>query len=342
MNTVTPENQKRSSLNKSIRIGGFILAIICIAFACIQAVQFAPQAFNSLASLAQGINSYRDALSNESDAALEITSDTSTAEVGIPLTLSWKKDDRAGTYAFLYSCVDGVTVDIVDTEGLRAIACDTRYSLGDTDTVTIITASEKTAQVDLPYSISFMRPNDSGPIRSTEQKIAITNKSLADSVAIETEVPPQEGAVLGEEAPAKPAPVPVVAYEPVTEYVYQLPISDPKGYTDFATRFLNTGDIVNGAFVARSIEQNGNGAFQFEIKNIGTKTSGTWTYSVTLPDGDVYTSPKQTALKPNERAVITIGFETPQKSSHTFVVVVHGEDTAVANNSFKSRITFVK
>lgn len=351
MNNVTPTEEKKPRFSKPVAVAGFLVIIGLIAWASVQIVSLAPTAFSSLASLSQGISNYRDSMSADVDTDLTVASNMKLVDAGEPIIITWDKDSREGAYAFSYACLEGVTVDIVDTEGLRSIACDTRYSLGVTDVVTVVVNSEKARHIDVPYTISFMRQNDTGPVRSGNNTLTITNENINDVVAVST----PDGEVLGEEdveeevkeevpAPATPAPKPkpVVVAEPVTEYVYAIPVSNPNGYTDLATRFLNVGDIVNGKFVAGDIERDDTGAFQFEVKNIGTKTSDTWTYTVTLPDGDTYTSPKQTALKPNERAVISLGFDTPDEASHTFVVVVKIEDRVSTNNSFKKVVNFTK
>ncbi len=353
MNKETEVEEKKPRFSKPVAVAGFVVIIALIAWTSVQIVRLAPTAFSSLASLSQGISNYRDTMSDDIDTDLTVASNIKLADAGKPVTITWNQDSREGSYAFSYACLEGVTVDIVDDEGLRTIACDTRYSLGVTDAVTVIINSEKARHIDVPYTISFMRQNDTGPVRSGENTLTITNESINDDVAVVT----PDGVVLGEEdeieevteevkeeapAPAAPAPKPkpVVVTEPVTEYVYEIPVSNPNGFTDLATRFLNVGDIVGGRFVAGGIERDDSGAFQFEVKNIGTKTSGTWTYTVTLPDGDSYTSPTQTALKPNERAVITLGFDTPDKASHTFVVTVEIEDRVSSNNSFRRAVTF--
>ncbi|MEY2665571.1 MAG: hypothetical protein RLZZ480_676 [Candidatus Parcubacteria bacterium] len=343
-----PEEQRKPQVKLPLAVAGFVCVIALIAWISVQIVNLTPNAFSSLASLAQGISNYRESLLIQDDSALTIASDTKLADVGKPITINWNKDRRDGTYTFLYKCLDGVTIDIVDDAGLRNIACDTRYSLGVTDSVTIVVNSEKTRHVDVPYTVAFMRPNDTEPVRTGNDSLTITNPDIEDALA-SANTP--NGEVLGESdepkeevvvRPKPATPKPTVVTEPVTEYIYEIPVSNPNGYTDLATRFLNTGDIVNGKFVAGAIERNGSGAFQFEIKNIGTKTSDVWSYTVTLPDGDTYTSPKQTALKPNERAVITLGFDTPDKTSYAFVVVVKVDDKVSSNNNFKQTINFVK
>lgn len=344
MNNETLESKGKG--RKTLAIIGLLAAIALIAWLAVQIVAFAPTTFTSLASLAEGISQYKDAVLSGENQPLVITSELGVIESNKPATITWNKDDQTGIYAFSYSCAEGVTVDIVASEGLKSISCDTRYSLGDTDNVTLVIESAKMPETNLSYAISFMRANDIGPIRIGEQTIAIKNEGLAVANPIE------DGEVLGESdqnefvadeivkpevpKPSKPA-VPVVE---TPTYTYALPVSNPNGFTDLATRFLNVGDIVNNKFVVGTIARDDSGALQFDVKNIGTKTSEPWGYTVTLPDGDTYTSPKQAALKPNERAVISLGFDTPDEASHTFAVVVKVEDRVASNDSFKRTISF--
>lgn len=328
---------------KALLVIAFFAIVALIAWLSVQIVAYTPNAFSSLASLAQGISQYREAVMD--DESLPITSGLGTIESGKSATISWEKDKRPGTYTFSYSCNEGVTVEIVSPEGMRTVSCDMRYSLGDTDTITLIVNSNKTESVNLSYAISFMRGSDIGPIRIGEQTLAVTPTT---QIAMEEQ---KDGVVLGESdqatttpstpevvPPKKPAPVVVTPTEP--ELIYAIPTSNPNGFTDLATKALGTGSIVNNRFVPGTIEREDDGAIQFEVKNIGTKTSESWTYSVTLPDGDVYTSARQTGLKPNERETITIGFSTPEEASHTFVVVVRVDDRTSSNNSFRQSVRF--
>lgn len=341
MNTETFASKARRV--KALIIIGFIAIIALIAWLSVQIVAYTPNAFSSLASLAQGISQYKEAVFDSE--SLAITSGLSSIEAGKLATITWKKDERPGTYTFSHNCIDDVKVEIVSPEGMRAVSCDMRYSLGDTDSVTLVVNSNKTENINLSYAISFMRGSDIGPIRIGEQTIAIYPATVV------AQADTKEGEVMGESdkkeeefvkdeivTPVAPKPAPVVATEPVL--VYEIPVSNPNGFTDLATRFIGSGDIVNNKFVSGNIKQEDDGAIQFEVKNIGTKTSESWTYTVTLPDGDSYTSSKQVALKPNERATITIGFATGDESSHTFVVVVKVDDKTASNNSFRKSVSF--
>jgi len=123
--------------------------------------------------------------------------------------------------------------------------------------------------------------------------------------------------------------------------VYGIPTSNPSGFTDLGTRHLGTGMIIGGRFVlATTIDNDGQGAVQFEVKNIGTKTSAAWNYTVRLPNGEIYNAPMQTPLAPQERLTATIGFSIPNTTgvkSYTVAVSV-SSDAKLANNSFSTNV----
>lgn len=319
-------------------ITGFLAIIALLAWLAIQLVSVLPTAFSSLASLAQGLNQYREAMVDYEP--LSIVSAPSQLQADTPVTITWRKDERAGSYIFSYSCKPDIGVTLITAEGQKDVACGTRYDLGDTDSLTMIPKS--TSAGDFAYAISFMRSDDVGPIRIAEQTVPLTIPTLAEK-------PDTDGEVLGEsdtnesatstETNTETPPSTVI----VEEIIYEIPTSNPNGFTDLSTRFIAVGSIKNNRFVAGTLKRDSAGAIQFEIKNTGTKTSNMWTYSVKLPDGDTYTSPKQLPLKPNERAVVSLGFETTDDRSHTFVVSadVTGDRTK-SNNEFKRTILFFK
>lgn len=341
MNTVTNSSRKEK-INRLLAVIGFIAVIILIAWLAVQIVRFVPSAFSSLASLSQGISQYSESLDGDVDGPLIVQSNVASTTSGKPITLSWEKDGRVGRYAFSHGCREGLIVEMVDNDGLRSLSCGVRYDLGDMNSITIVVDSPFETPVEVPYIISFMRTNDTEPIRAGEATVTIVNEESTAVVAGDN-----NGDVLGdsdsadtEEEPTVSAPRPTITKP---EYTYTFPVSDPNGYTDLKTTFVATGNISGRTFKAGSLKQDDDGAIQFEIQNIGTKTSGRWSYSVLLPDNDTYVSESQAPLLPTERVIISIGFSTNDDSSHTFVVSA-GEtnDINLKNNTFRKVTRLLK
>ncbi len=312
------EQQQKDGIMKSLAIAGFIGLIIVIAWLGIQLVKVLPNAFTSLASLADSVYNY-----DTSD--LTATSNKGTVSADESVTISWNVPARTGTFAFSYVCAEGLAVDMRDSLGaIKALSCDTNYNIGSVSAIDIVATSEKDRFTDLRYRIDFIPSGKEEPLTSDENTITIVNASISTGgvaeVPVATSTPATTTPVVAEKpATSTPTTTPVVPVTPkpttpakpvyVQKPVYGIPASDPKGFTDLSATFIGSGILVGNTFQNNAvIDNDSTGAIQFEVKNIGTKTSNTWTYTAKLPNGETYTSKSQTALKPNERAVITIGF----------------------------------
>lgn len=321
---------------RSLAVAGFVAIICLIAWLSVQIVAVVPSAFSSLASLAEGISSYEDTIAEEQVEVPVLMTSTSIeeSENSSAVTITWDKDESEGSYSLAFDCVEGTTISIVRADGEREVECDTRYTLGDETKVTLVTDSTLTEDSSIPYRVYFRRSGDIEPYRTGTGNFIATAK-VAEPIGTVA------GETTSEDVEEPVATTPVVIPEPVIEYTYQIPSSDPNGFVDLQAKFVNVGGDVNGRFVAGRLEQNSTGAFQFEVKNIGTKTSDDWRFSISLPDGETYTSDTQRPLKPNERSILALSIVTDDDSSHLFTVTVTtDEDVRTTNNNFSERVAF--
>lgn len=342
-------SEKKDSILKILAITGFIGIIVFIAWASIQLVSVAPSAFSSLASLAEGVNSYSKTTVEDREVdTLTVTSNTLLANSGDTVTVNWGTARANGSYVFSYECAEGVAIDLVNVTGLQSIQCETNYNLGNTDTVSLVIDSEKNRYSDVAYSISYLGTNDTRPRAVGSAALTVMNSDVSSSLATNqdtTEETIPESPTTPPTTPSTPTTptTPSTPQEPVytQEYIYAIPTSDPNGQTDLAARYLFVGKIENNRFEPAAIRKDETGAIQFEVKNFGTKTSKKWSFTVSLPGGGEYESSDQAPLKPNERAVLTIGFSGADQNAHTFdVAVFESTDRNTANNDFSHRVTF--
>lgn len=343
MNETNQEAQKNSVI-KVLAIIGFIGALLFAAWIAVQAVRFLPTAFSALASLAESMR-------EEQDAPFTLVASDSIIQTGDTLTLSWSALRADGDYTFSYQCTEGVFAQMYTPNGdVISIDCDTEMTIADKQTNTrIIFESEKTRFTDVLYTVRFI-PANTEDERVEDGVVTIINpniSSLAEAPADEDTVEPEE------EAPTPTAPTPTTTggtqtggYITVPTTVTKIPVSNPSGYTDLAVTFIGVGtyNTATKKFTKRSsLEEGERGALQFEVRNIGTKTSSTWYMSATLPTDPAvtYASGAQTGLKPNEREVITLQFENASDSDSDRVVisVTGGNDTLTANNTVTERVT---
>jgi hypothetical protein len=350
MNNVTPD-QKQSVL-KMLAIAGFIGIIILIAWAAMQIVHVLPSAFASLASIA-------DSVYNRGSSPTTINVSASDTEIATndTVTVTWEQATVPGSYTFSYACSNDLSVTAIEMGGERSLTCGTTYNVGTVNELVLKALSPSVRFADVEYSIGFLRTNDTSPRATGSGSFTVINSTIADNVPTDTvttndPVPDQETDTSNPVPPSdevsKPAPitatppnnVPTKPSTPTIEYTYAIPVSDPNGQTDLAVRFLSFGRISDGRFITSPLRTGRGGAIQFEVRNIGTKTSAAWTYTVDLPGAD-YTSPKQTVLKPNERAVITVGFPDTDVTRHTFQIRTETTgDRSQTNNRITTIGTF--
>lgn len=342
-NNVSPE--KKDSIMKSLAIAGLLAFLLLVAWLAIQLVHIFPTAFNSLASLAEGVNQYQESIIDTEPKVNELTlsSNTSLLNTGEAVTVNWSKVNANGSYVFTYECTEGVAVEHTTVAGVRAIDCGTNYNVGDVTSLTLTIESEKNRYVDVPYNVAFLQTNDTTPRAYGTDTVTIVNTEINNQFAF-NEV--EETETVGEEVTESTTPTtPLTPGEPTykQEFVYTIPVSDPNGITDLGVTFVGVGEVVNRSFVETQIEAKEDGAIQFVVKNYGTKTSDEWTFSVSLPNGSTYESDEQEPLKPNERAVLTIGFPTGAELLHTFEVEVdEPTDRNRQNDSFERTVAFMQ
>lgn len=352
---MTNTETKSRPVRKAAAVIGFVALLVLIAWLSIMIVRNVPGSFASLASLAESVRSFDalqptpeetgdDSLTLDRDTLLVVTSDTNVIGSGDQVRLSWTDASRRGSFAFSYQCQEGVALSIVETDGVRDISCDTNYNLGDVTDLTVIITSEKERFADVSYQVAFLTTGDTAPRATANAVITLVNEDIPSSFTSTSneneaaEGGTEETAAITETETTDPTPVtdtpPATtgqAGETFTqEFTYTIPVSDPTGRIDLAVKFIDTGVINNQAFLSRPLESEASGAVQFEVKNLGTKTSETWTYSITLPAGNTLESPAQAPLKPNERALITVGFPIPDIARHDFVINI---DTVDDNTS---------
>jgi hypothetical protein len=336
MNQVTPE--QKDSVTKTLAIVGFVVAILFAVWLAVQVVSIIPTAFNSLASIADGVYNYNE------NTVLTVTTKNNVVNTGEAFTLSWTQMRIPGTYTFSYVCAEGTSVEVRDSQtGIMSLDCDTEFNLEDTTTADIVVDSEKQRFIDVTYTVAFTPTNTNAERIATNGQVTIVNATIPAGIMVAAETP-TEGVVAGESTTdqneaSTTVDTGLTAGEPTVteEIIYALPVSDPNGTVDLEITYLAVGSLTGTTFRREAnINIDEQGAFQFAVQNMGTKTSDAWTFDADLPSGIEYTSGPQVVLKPNEKAIITIGFEgLTQVGVERFGAVIDvDDDTNKNNNSF--------
>jgi len=336
------ETESSSRLMKTLAVLGFVALVIFGTWLAVNIVRLVPGAFASLASLAESIQ-----LGRADQNQISIQSTDSVVNSEEDFTISWSNLKRKGNYTFEFQCAEGVSAEIKVDGKIVAVPCNNNYVLPeDTFSIDIQFVSAKKRFVDVAYQIGFIKDGESERTFTSSKTITLVNASLPTTVVTtpEPEVTPTPVVTTPTPAPAPatptPTPVKPTTYT-VTEWV--APVSNPNGITDLATKFIAVGTMSNNNLFVRAdeLEVGDKNAFQFEVKNIGTKTSADWTFEAKLPNGETFKSKLQAPLKPNERAVLTvaIGSDAGKEGTRKLTVTVKGgNDTVSSNNSFTTSV----
>jgi len=344
MNNVTPERKER--VLKSLAVFGLFCIIIFIAWASVRIISVFPAAIQSLASLADTVYTYNPKPPKD----IVIVSVTDPISSGSTHTLQWEQPYKTGQYTFSYQCRDGVAVELVTSENnFTEVECDKKYNLGSVNHADIVINSEKQAEVDFDYTLSYFKTNATKESVSTNASFTVINNRFAEDAA---PVVPEVTVNDEELTPAAPAPVtptkptvrPVVT-TPTYTYTY-IPVSDEKGFTDLKITYLgigqknSSGTFINNGLLYRNVP----GAIQFSVQNMGTKTSKAWTFAAELPGNVSYTSTSQSPLKPNEKATLVIAFPavTEIELQNFSIIVTVSDDTNRTNNSLSWTSVVIK
>lgn len=325
----------KSAVVKSLAIVGFLVtAGGCIYFA-VAGIQRMPWGFASLASIAESISQYRPTKE------LTIATEKIVVNSSDSFQITWTDLKAPGEYQFSYACVSGVRLEVRSAEGsFVPMNCTDVLTLPSTATGLFLTAlSDDNRFTDIPLTVSFTNTKTE-QVFSHTTKITVVNAMIPvrDTItSTETSATREDGgAKPAEETPATETPVvaekpaPVVAETPK-------PIAQ-ETFTDLSVTILGSGMLQDGVFVpTKNFGRDLNNAIRFDVKNIGTKTSGSWSFTTVLPSGEVYTSPVQAPLAPQAHVVFTLGFylDVPEGEVVTFTntLSITGTDAKAGNNT---------
>lgn len=351
MNNNNVSEESKTSAIKTLAIIGFIAAVVLGLWIAIQVIQFLPTAFKNLASIADGLYGR--------GSAFTLVTEKEIINSGEPFKIQWTNVVKTGEYTVSYQCVNGVSAEARSGNGsIVTLECGKEFALPQgnledgKEMLEIMLKSEKQRFTDVLFTVAFYQDGTDTALYEKNMSVTIVNATI-----------PQTGVTPGitntkpdvkptPTTPAKPVVTKPVSPKPTGYYTVPVkttsyPVSNPKGFTDLEVHFIGVGTISNGVFHAKSsLEKSDDAAMQFTVKNIGTKTSGDWSYKTEFPsdnDND-YSSSKQAPLLPQERATITIRFtaddETGTEAAR--VSVSGGNDTKSRNNSASKTVKIVK
>ena len=335
MNTENGQNNNPRQ-NKIFSFISLIVVLLILIWSATQVVKLFPSAISSLASLADTVYNY------DTNKDFKVMTDQPTIKSGETLVVWWNKEVKTGSFTFSYTCADGVAIDLkTKDKDFTSLACNQPHDLGLIDHIELKIDSTKSPFVEAEFNIAYVRKNEKTPDTSVIKTVSITNSNIVKTDE-EKDNTPEE---IKEPIATSTKPIAPKPPTPEITYTYEIPVSKPNGFTDLLLNNLSVG-VKNsaGAFIkTNSITRNREGAIQFVVHNIGTKTSENWTFVAKLPDDVDFTSSTQAPLKPNERATITLSFPAIKDTDlqKIEVVIKTDRDTNKKNNQLEQTVTVI-
>lgn len=342
MNTVN-EEQKNAAI-KWFAIIGFVVAVIIGVWLVVKVVSYLPTAFSSLASIIESMNG-KDSFSVETEKDIVNSKD--------PVRITFTSVREDGSYLFSYECTDGVTAEVRKNSAWVKVSCDTPIELmpgnivDGREVVDVTFFTEKQRFTDVTYTIGFIPTDAEVTTMEKTGVVTIVNAGIPQSQT-STNTPDDEVVVPKPTTPTNTGTKPTTG-TPTTGVIKTVPVvttsfpeSNPNGFVDLEVVYLGVGELSGSRFTPKTtLDADERGAVQFQVKNIGTKTSTDWKFEADIPTtgDDSYTSKSQKELRPGERAIITLGFtELEEGTEHIKVEVTGGNDSKKNNNSFSRSI----
>ena len=297
----------KTAVIKTLAVLGFFITVLVLIFLVIKGITHAPGAFSRLASLSAELR----VVSNEMT-HLSLATEKTVVNSGDTFQISWTDMKKEGSYDFSYGCTSGIALSVRSAENKPVtIPCEQTLNLPASVHGLFLTLESKESRfTDVPLFITFNTPATSS-IASSSTKVTVVNATIAQK----------------NEEPKAAA----VTLKPSTPTTASVPT-----YTDLSMTVLGSGVLKNAIFsYTTSYSTYDNTALRFDVKNIGTKTSAPWYFTMILPSGEVYTSPIQSTLNPMDHIEFTLGFYLPPTIGSTATIsgTIHASDDTVQKNN---------
>lgn len=290
---------------KILVIIGFIATIILLLWAGTVAIKKLSPTFANLASVAEFKDDYKPV------DELSIAVDKTVVNSEESFQISWTDMQQTGEFKLNYECGEGVTLLVRGESGdLKRMQCTDTLTLPATVHGLFLSIDSKATRfTDVEFSIAFVS-SQKEITHVANSRITVVNAEVVPGQEIageNTEIDDQDE----QDTPNQPNDVVTQTPPPTQVPTYQTvyPESNPYGYSDLKTTILGMGEVRSGTFVhLAKLDPEERNAVKFDVENIGTKTSGSWTFRVTLPDGTKFRSESQSPLKPQEHAEFVLQF----------------------------------
>jgi hypothetical protein len=267
-----------------------------------------------------------------------VTLDEENPRDGDTINLSFEhlSKEEDGSYSFFYECREGVHLE----RGGEIVFCNTPLNFINKDnTLSFEVFSTNTNEVDVPLSINFIRNNSTKISERGEVSFKINETNVIGNTSDGGTILVTNNNRDDNENTNNTGEIDRTAGDKIEEtFLFNetsgttAGISDPNGQVDLRAKILEIGEIdrTTNVFTATSsVHKSSRGAIKFEVENIGTKNSGSWTFNLVLPTfpRHIYYSKNQQTLLPGDKIEYIIGFDSIKNDDDPNTITVNIDPT---------------
>ena len=334
---------------KVLAVIGLIVVLGAVAWAGVNAAQFAPAAFRAVANTFVGVTQVF--IPQE---RIIVSVDDELVTTGERFEVSWEHRGKQndGSYTLSYECKAGLHLEITNDAGQESIVfCNTPINILDTQTnITLIPISTSERLVEVPISVQFTENGSSRVRRTGETSIRIANPNIEEQgITLNSDDGSDDNTPttnndntenLTTNTTPTPGNIPGTPEESTELFDEQsgtvTGTSNPNGKPDLKVTIIEVGRVsrIDNSFVATStISGSDRAAVRFEVINLGTKESGQWHFSAVLPTSPshIFSSKTQQNLLPGDRIEFTLGFDSIRDPGDNEVIINIDPTNSVRN-----------
>jgi hypothetical protein len=339
------DEPETKSSNLFVRIVVIIGIILILLFIALTIVKYVPKLLGAANVSFSSLFSPKDKLS--------VSVTDTKVKTGDNLVVNWKNNttDTDGSYMWSFKCVSGVEVLYNSISGLRPVICDTLFPLpSDRNSYSFLVKNANKVPTEVPMSVTFWDKELSAQKFAGSTSITVLPEGYVDANSYAPNYA----------NPSTTNTATTTNSNSGTKTTTSTSGSTYTGNTNTSGSYGNTNTGIadlrvslykigrttsDGGFQeTTSFAENDRVTVRFNVSNIGTARSGTWSLTANLPtktvNDKVFNSGAQPALNPGDSFELTISFDTFDPNGKFVQITMSAYDTNQSNNSLSIPVSF--
>ncbi len=330
------DDTSEKSSNLFVRIVVIIGIILILLFIALTIVKYVPKLIGAANVSFTSLFSPKDKLS--------VSVANAKVKSGDNLVVNWKNNttDTDGSYMWTFKCVSGIEVLYNSIGGQRPVICDTLFPLpSDKNSYSFVIKTTNKTSTDVPMSVTFWDKE-----LSAQKYVGSTSVTVLPEGYVETGTynPDYNGQTNTKATTTDTTTKTTGTTKTSTGGAYTGTTNT--GTADLKVSLYKIGRTTStGGFQeTTSFAENDRVTVRFNVANVGTARSGTWSLTANLPtktvSDKVFNSGAQPALNPGDQFELTISFDSFDPNGKYVQITMSAYDSNQSNNTLSIPVSF--